>query len=391
MKVLYLDLQAGASGDMLLGALIAAGADVDAVRSVLGSMDVEGWGLTLETVERAGVSATKALVTADPSHEHRSLAVIRDLLAPLPDRIRERAGRTFTALAEAEAQVHGSTLDEVHFHEVGALDALVDIVGTCAAFEQLAPELVLASPVPLGSGHVRAAHGVLPVPAPATHLLIERHAIPVVTGGEGETVTPTGAALVATLVDRFTTTPPMVIDQVGYGAGDRDTRLPNVVRAFVGEAEPQGAASTHLIVEANIDDMAPELFPYVIECLLRAGADDAWVTPILMKKRRSGFLLSALTHHDRRSQVLDVLLRETTTFGCRVVEVDKQELERSWIETQIDGHVVRVKLAHLAGDQVTASPEYEDAARAARATGRALKDVYAEALRLAAEAQERSR
>jgi pyridinium-3,5-bisthiocarboxylic acid mononucleotide nickel chelatase len=391
VKLLYLDLAAGVAGDMLLAALIDAGADIDEVRSVLRTMDIDGWELDSEDVQRAGVRATKAVVTTTSTDAHRDLGTIRGLLTPLPDPVRERADRTFTTLAEAEAHVHGTTVDQVHFHEVGALDAIVDIVGTCAAIQQIAPDRVLASPLPLGSGEVRSAHGVLPVPAPATHELMHRHAIPVVDGGEGETVTPTGAALIATLVDGFVEMPAMRIHSVGYGAGDRDTERPNVVRAFVGEAEPIHADATHLVVEANIDDMTPEMFPYVIECLMRAGADDAWVTPIVMKKERPAFLLSALTHRDRRAEVLDALFRETTTFGCRVLAAEKQELDRSWIETQVHGHVVHVKIAHRGGEQVTASPEYAEAVRAARATGRALKDVYAEALRLAAEAQERSR
>ena len=391
MRVLYLDCQAGAAGDMLLGALVDAGADETKVRRTLESLDVPGWELSFERVSRGGVDANKARVTAPPQHEHRNLASIRAMLAALPDRVRTKAEETFEALATAEAMVHGTAVDEVHFHEVGALDAIVDVVGCCAALVDLHVDHVLCSPVPLGSGTVIAEHGTLPVPAPATLRLIQTHRIPVVAGGEGEAVTPTGAALLATIVDRFDELPAMEVEAVGHGAGDRDTKLPNVVRAYVGIEVHRPNAATHLLIEANIDDMAPELIPYAIGALLRAGADDAWAEPIQMKKDRQALRLSALTHVERRAEVLDALFRETTTFGCRIIPVEKEELERSWIETHYEGHAVRVKVARRAGEVVTMSPEYEDAVKAARATGSALKDVYYRTVQEAARRQERSR
>jgi uncharacterized protein (TIGR00299 family) protein len=386
MKLLYLDLSAGIAGDMLLGALLDAGAHEAAVRGSLSSLHMDGWELAFERVQRAAVMAGKTRVTTKETTQHRNLDSIRALLASLDEPVRSRATRTFEILAEAEAAVHGTAIDDVHFHEVGALDAIVDIVGSHAALHDLGVEKVVASTIPLGSGAIQAAHGMLPVPAPATLELIKRHRIPVIAGREGEAVTPTGAALLATIVHDFGPTPAMEVTQVGYGAGDRDTRLPNVVRALVGTAI-EGEAQTHHLIETNIDDMVPELFPYVIDALVRAGADDAWVTPIQMKKNRPAFLLSALVHEAHRAPVMDTLFRETTTLGCRIIPAAKEELDRSWIEVDIEGHAVRVKLAHRAGDIVTMAPEYEDAVKAARATGAPLQDVYARAL---AEARERS-
>lgn len=382
MRLLYLDLGAGIAGDMLLGALLDAGADEEAVRESLARLRLEGWELAFERVERAGVSASKALVSTTETIENRNLDSIRKLLAVLDEPIRSNAIRTFEILADAEASVHRTSVHEIHFHEVGAVDAIVDIVGSHTALHDLGIEKVGASAVPLGSGTVVAAHGTLAVPAPATLELIKTYRIPAMVGGEGETVTPTGAALLATIVHDFGPVPGMEVIQVGYGAGDRDTRRPNVVRALIGTTidRPQ---QTHHLIEANIDDMVPELIPYVIDALVRAGADDAWTTPIQMKKNRPAFLLSVLVHETHRAVVMDTLFRETTTLGCRIVPVAKEELERSWVEVDVEGHPVRVKIAHRGGSIVTMAPEYEDAVKAARATGAPLKDVYALALTLA--------
>jgi uncharacterized protein (TIGR00299 family) protein len=384
MRLLYLDLGAGIAGDMLLGALLDAGADQEAVRRSLAKLDIEGWELALESVERAGVRAAKARVDAAETTAHRDLHSIKGLLASLDDPVRVRAVETFEVLAEAEASVHGTSVDQIHFHEVGAVDAIVDIVGCHAALHELEVDKVFASNVPLGSGTVETAHGTLHAPAPATLELIKRHHMPATPGGDGETVTPTGAALLATIVDEFAPIPAMEVAQVGYGAGERDTGYPNVVRALVGTAiEP--ATAGHYLIETNIDDMVPELIPYAIETLIRAGADDAWTTPIQMKKNRPAFLLSVLAHESHRAAVMDTLFRETTTFGCRVFPVAKEELDRSWLEVDVEGHAVRVKIARRADSIVTMAPEYEDAVKVARATGTALKDVYARALGAARE------
>jgi uncharacterized protein (TIGR00299 family) protein len=383
MKLLYLDCSAGASGDMLLGALLDAGAEESAVRACLERLGIDGWELGFERVQRAGVDAGKARVTTAPSTEHRDLATIKELLMTLDDPIRSGAIRTFEALAEAEATVHRMSVDSVHFHEVGALDAIVDVVGTWAALQDLAIDRVVCSAVPHGSGTVEAAHGTLPVPAPATLELVKRHQVPVVAGGEGEAVTPTGAALIAMMAHDFGDIPALEITHIGYGAGDRDTQRPNVVRALIGDVLEIPTTQSHVLIETNIDDMTPELLPYAIDALIRAGADDAWITPIQMKKRRPGFLLSVLVHRERRTTVMDTLFRETTTLGCRIVPTTKEELDRSWVQVDVDGHPVRIKIAQRAGKVVTMAPEYEDAVKVARSTGAPLKDVYERALELA--------
>lgn len=381
MRILYLDLVSGASGDMLLGALLDAGADAGEVHRTLDGLGLPGWDLRTKEVNKNGIRATKVDVVVTDDATSRTYPEIRAIVerAQLNADVRDRALATFDALAEAEASVHGIALDDVHLHEVGGHDAIVDVVGTIAALSTLQCDLVVASPVPLGSGWIGSAHGPLPVPAPAVVELL-RH-VPVWGEGEGELVTPTGAALLLTIVDRFGPVPPMSVAGVGYGAGTRDTTRPNVLRVLIGEAHASELeAEGSIVVETNLDDMSPELFPHVLEMLLAAGAADAWVTPVLMKKGRPGFVLSALVTSSRLDLVRDVIFRETTTLGVRSYVVDKQELERSWIEVEIAGHPVRVKTGMRGGSPITLSPEHDDAQRVARATGLPLKEVYAQAV-----------
>lgn len=385
MKVLYFDCFSGAAGDMILGALLDAGASEEAVRSVLAALPLDGFAVEVRTVTRASLRATKVDVTVTGDHEHRGPREIEALLhaAPLPEEVRARALRVFARLTRAEAKVHGIPPDEVHFHEVGAVDAIVDVVGCAAALESLAPDRVLASPVAVGRGIVEAAHGPIPVPAPAVVELL--HGVPLEERGTGELVTPTGAALLVEAVHEFGAMPPMTVDASGYGAGTRDPALPNVVRVLVGESVAPSRDENLLQIEANLDDMSPELFPHAVESLLAAGAADAWVTPVLMKKGRPGFVLSALAPAAERDRVVDVFLRETTTFGVRMHAVERDVLDRAWVEVDVEGHSVRVKTGMRAGIVVTAAPEFEDARRVAKATGLPLKDVYERALRAARE------
>lgn len=383
MRTLYFDCFSGAAGDMILGALLDAGASESAVRDALESLPLEGFSFRVRQVTRASLRATKLDVTVGEGHEHRGPREIAALLqrAELRTGVRERALRVFTLLAEAEAKVHGIPIEAVHFHEVGAVDAIVDVVGCAAALESLAPQRVLASPVVTGRGIVDSAHGPIPVPAPAVVELLR--GIPMEERGTDELVTPTGAALLREAVHEFGAMPPMTIGASGYGAGTRDSAVPNVVRVFVGETVTEDQAGALLQIEANLDDMAPELVPHAIEALLAAGAVDAWVTPVLMKKGRPGYVLSALAPGPERDRVVDVFLHETTTFGVRMHEVARDVLDRAWIEVDVAGHTVRVKTGSRGGVIVTASPEFEDARRVAKTTGIPLKDVY-ERARLAA-------
>lgn len=379
MNLLYLDCFSGIAGDMALGALIDAGADESFVRTQLEALLLDGWELDFVDVTRSGVRAKHARVTTGDGTGARDYSEVRRTLASsaLDEEVRELATRIFDALARAEARVHGVEIERAHLHEVGAVDAFVDVVGTAAALVSLGPLRIAASPLPVGGGTVDAAHGRLPVPPPAVAELLK--GIPIRGGGERELVTPTGAAIVATIVETFGEMPPMTIERIGYGAGTAERDLPNVVRVFVGEAAEPRLERTALLFEANLDDMNPELIPYAIERLLAAGAHDAWTTPIGMKKGRPGLTLSALVPSDEKERVLDVFYSETTTLGVRVREVEKDELDRSWIEVEVGGQAVRVKLGTRGGRVVTASPEYEDAVRVARATGMPLKDVYREA------------
>ena len=385
MKIVYFDCVSGASGDMILGALIDAGVDVNRIRDQLSSLSMDGWELEVHEVTRGSIRATRCEIVVANDDPQRSYSDVLDLLSGgnLSAGVEERAHRAFEVLARAEARVHGLPLEQVHFHEVGARDAIVDIVGSAAALESLAPDEVITSPIPTGRGFVDSAGGVLPIPAPAVTEILRGGTL--YERGDAELVTPTGAALLAAFTDRFDAMPPLELEATGYGAGRRDIgREPNVLRVLVGRAVGASPAGpTAILIETNIDDMSPELLPYVIDSLLAAGAQDAWLTSIVMKKGRPAFTLSVLVGKAEIDLVLDVVYRETTTLGVRVREVAKDELAREWIEVSVSGQAVRVKLGQRGGEIVTLAPEHDDAARAARATGLALKEVYAEATRLA--------
>jgi uncharacterized protein (TIGR00299 family) protein len=379
MRALYFDCFSGAAGDMILGALIGAGASEDEVRRALEALSLSGWDLRIGATTRSGVRATRAEVTVAPGPEARSYVDIKTTIerAPLADGVKHRALETFRLLAEAEGRVHGARVEDVHLHEAGALDAIVDIVGSAAALEELAPELVVTSPIATGRGIIPSAHGPIPLPAPAvTELLI---GATLMERGNEELITPTGAAILAAATDRFGEMPAMRLRATGYGAGARDADVPNVVRVLIGDTDDEADASA-LLIECNIDDMSPELVPYVIERLMTAGAQDAWTTPILMKKGRPALKLAVLTTHAGSDPIIGVLFTETTTLGLRMTPAAKRELDRSWASADVDGYAVRVKLGRYEGRVVTASPEYEDASKVARLTGLPLKEVYRRAV-----------
>lgn len=393
-NVLYFDCFAGAAGDMLLGALVDAGAPPETVIEAVARLDL-GSPVRVEFTEvrKAGLRSTKAVVTASTEPAARTLSEIAAIIdqAGLDESVSRKALHVFELLAAAEARVHGTAAEEVTLHEVGMADSIVDVVGCVVALHHFEPGEMFCSPLPLGGGTTTGAHGLLPVPAPAVVELLR--GVSVVPGGTHETVTPTGAALLVALCDSFGAPPPMTIHAVGYGAGDRDTEHPNVTRVLVGTAPSRATASDAAevgggaaggtvqttVMEANLDDLNPEVLPYVIERLIGAGAQDAWVTPVLMKKGRPGFVLSALVRPGDEDRVADVFFSETTTLGVRMHDTTKIALERAWIEVEIEGHPLRVKIARRGGEMVTAAPEYEDAVKVARATGLPLREVYARA------------
>ena len=371
----WLDLAAGASGDMLLGALVDAGVPLEVPAAAVAALPVEAVRLSTEQVTRHGLGATRVHVHAPPSDVHRTWADVRGLLADaaLPPVVREGALAVFARLAAAEGRVHRVPAEQVHFHEVGALDALADVVGVVAGFEHLGLDRLTASPVALGSGSARGAHGVVPVPGPAVLELLA--GVPVLAGPvPAEACTPTGAALLAARVQEWTTLPPMRVRRVGSGAGGRDPgELPNVVRLVLGD--PVEAAPTGLLLETNVDDLDPRLWPGVLAELLAAGASDAWLTPVLMKKGRPAHTLSVLCPPAARDAVQAVVVSATSTIGLRVQPVQKVALDRSQGAVDVLGGSVGVKVARSGGQVVNVSVEFEDVAALAGELGLPVKEV----------------
>jgi uncharacterized protein (TIGR00299 family) protein len=382
----YLDCVGGLAGDMLLAALLDAGADVERLRGVPAALGLDGVGISVERVERQGIGALHLDVEAPDDARHRDYREIRRLVeeADLPDGVRTASLATFGRLAEVEGAIHGVPPDNVHFHELGSLDTLVDVCGAHLLLADLRVTRVACSPLPFARGLTRAAHGVLPLPAPATLALLEGAPL-VGVETDAELVTPTGAALAATLVDEWGPLPPLTLDRVGYGAGSRDfADRPNVVRVVLG-AEAERPAGRAVLLETNLDDMPPELVPDAVERCFAAGALDVWTTSAQMKKGRPGFVLSALARPGAEVAVARALLEETTALGVRTTRLDRRELEREERTVQVTGGVVRVKVGRLDGDVVNLAPEHDDCAAVARETGRPVKSVWAEALARAQE------
>jgi hypothetical protein len=379
MRIAYLDCFSGISGDMLLGALVDAGAGVDALSSELASLAVDGWSLRTERVMRGAIACTLARVElAEAPQPHRSLPDVLAIIdrSSLPATDRERASAIFRRLAEAEARVHGSSPDEINFHEVGALDAIVDVCGAVAGLRLLGIEQLYCSPLPAGGGTARAGHGEIPVPAPATLELMAGAGAPMAPSPSDrpmEMVTPTGAAIVTELA-RFER-PAMTVERVAYGAGGRDPEgWANALRLWVGETVD--ARPTMLLVETNIDDMNPEIYGYVQEKLFAAGAADVWFQPVQMKKNRPGIIVSVLCPPEREDAIAAVLLRETSTLGVRVSTVSRHEAAREVLEFESTLGPAAVKVKRLLGEPPRVAPEYEACRRIAEERGMPLAEVY---------------
>jgi uncharacterized protein (TIGR00299 family) protein len=384
----WFQCSAGASGDMFLGALVDAGAPLSAVQAAVDAVGVEPIVLSLETVNRQGIGASRVHVKVPVTSVVRTWGNVRAMLeqAALPDAVRARALDVFARLAAAEAQIHRTTPEQVHFHEVGALDAIADVVGTAAALEALGVTEAVGSPVALGHGMVRGAHGLLPVPAPATLALLRDASAPVYSGDAPyEMCTPTGAALLASTVTSWGQLPEMTVAAVGYGAGGRDLDVvPNVLRVVLGARVGDGAG-TSVLLSTNVDDLDPRIWPSVISSLMSVGAADAWLTPIVMKKGRPAHTLSVLVGPSAVDEVRRVIFTETSSIGLREQVVGKHALERSVATVSVGGEAVRVKLAQLGGETVNAQPEYEDVVAAAAVLGQPVKAVLAAAIAAAEE------
>ena len=377
-RIAYLDCFSGVAGDMLLGAIVDAGVPAEDLRAELQRLPLEGYDFTASRVTRAGIAATHAVVKVAPDQPPRTLADVLDIVAgsDLPSPDREQASQVFRRLAEAEAAVHGETVETVHLHDVGAVDAIVDVVGAVVGLRLLGVQRLYSSPLVLGEGEVAGRHGRLPVPAPATLELVARAQAPVraaSAGAPGELTTPTGAAVVTSLASFQR--PEMTVHRAGYGAGSRDPAgRPNVLRLWIGETA--AAAHPMVLIETNIDDMAGELLAYVQEKLIAAGAADAWFTPIQMKKSRPAVTLSVICSEADEETIARLLLRETSTLGVRVRPVHRWEAERELLEFQSSLGPAAVKVKRLSGEPPRAAPEYEACKRLAEATGLPLADVY---------------
>jgi pyridinium-3,5-bisthiocarboxylic acid mononucleotide nickel chelatase len=388
----WVDATSGIAGDMLLGSLIDAGADLQAIQKTVDCVIPGAVRLDLRTVTRSGQRASKLDVHpfhADPPH--RSWHEIRDLLisAPLTDPIRQQALSVFTALAKAEARVHGVPADTIHFHEVGALDSIADIVGVCAALVQLRVDTLSVSTIALGAGRTSAAHGDLPVPVPAVLELAQGWRVQ--AGGTGELTTPTGMALISALAHTSEDLPPLTIHRTGVGAGSKDTHEhPNITRVVIGQLAPQPLeynADAAVVLETNVDDLDPRLWPGVIARILKAGAADAWLVPIGMKKGRPAHTLTVLAHPHHAESLREIIFIETSTIGIREATVRKFSLPRGWVDVSIepDG-TIPIKIAHRGGSIVQATPEFEHVAALAEDQGRPERIILQEAALAAAKA-----
>ncbi len=406
MKLAYFDCFSGISGDMTLGALVDAGCDVERLRAQLHGLQVSGWELSAEKVWKNGMAATYVKVNTEDQSKHRSLSTILEILqkSQLAPEVRHRSAEIFVKLGEAEARVHDVPIEKIHFHEVGAVDAIVDIVGACIGFHALGIEKFACSALNVGGGTAKMAHGILPVPAPATANLLQGK--PTYSNGvQKELVTPTGAAIVATLCDSFGPQPPMSVTAIGvatlcdsfgpqppmsvtaigYGAGTADLEgQPNVVRIMIGEAaEKTGAGFDEeiAVIEANLDDMNPQIYGYFLEKALATGALDVYTTPVQMKKNRPGTLLTVLCKPHDTNALMSLIFAETTTFGARTYRAQRRTLPREFVSVATNFGDVRIKISRVNGRILHVAPEYDDCRKLAVEKNIPLQRVISEALR----------
>lgn len=382
MKILYYDCFAGISGDMNLGALIDLGVDASYLKSELEKLNIAGFHLEIRQDQRRGISGTKAeVVTGNQENEkHRHLRHIEEIIqeSTLPDKVKALSLKIFNEVAEAEAKVHQIPKEHVHFHEVGALDSIADIVGAAICLDYLQVDKVCSSPVQLGGGTVKCAHGIMPVPAPATAEILRN--IPVRSGlVNHEATTPTGAAILAATVDEFTETNSFRIIKTGYGIGSRDSEVPNVLRVFLCEEAESGKkdvlTAEAVVLECNIDDMNPEHYDFVLDQLFQAGASDAWLTPVIMKKSRPAVVLSVLCAEQLTEKTKEIIFTHSTSIGIREYRVRKNMLRREQAMLNTIYGQVRVKKSYYDGRLVCSKPELDDCRKLAEANGLSLQEI----------------
>ncbi len=388
MRIAYLDCASGISGDMTLGALIDAGVSLDSIQSAVASLGLPGVRLVASEVKKNGFRAIQLTVEHEPEHKHRHLHHIAAMIdqSQLSPPQKDLAKRIFTCLGEAEAKVHGTTIEKVHFHEVGAVDSIADIVGAAVGWDLLQVDRIVASPIPTGRGFVTIAHGICSIPAPATGELLR--GIPLAENDtECELTTPTGAAIVKSLVDQYGPLPPMTIERIGYGAGQRDLpQRPNLLRLFVGEATAALATDHVWVLETNLDDTSGEVVGFATSRLFEAGALDVYTTSIQMKKNRPGVKLTVLCADALVEKLERILFRETTTLGIRKWPASRQKLERKPHRVETEYGPIEGKLGWISGERPSFSPEFESCSRIATDKAVPLRTIY-DAARRAFEAE----
>ncbi len=385
MKTAYFDCSSGISGDMILGALVDLGVDLDEIRDGLKKLDLKGYEIRSRVVWRGMISGKKVdvLVKHKAHHHYRNFLDIKRLIegSRLPEAVKSKSVAIFHKIAKAEARVHRTKVDKIHFHEVGAVDSIVDIVGGVLGIELLHVDVICSSPVNTGQGTVTCEHGILPVPAPATLELLQ--GIPCYSSGiEKELATPTGVAMIGSFAERFAPMPKMKVLRAGYGAGGHAIKeLPNLLRIILGEGDDDNASMC--VVETNIDDMNPEFYEHVMSSLFSAGAVDVFLAPVQMKKNRPATKLTAIVPHDKKDLVVKVLLMETSTFGVRFYEVGRVVLDREFQHIKTPYGEVSVKIGKLEGKVVRVAPEYDECKKIAGKKGLPIKRVYEEIQRCA--------
>ena len=385
MKIAYFDCFSGASGDMILGALIDAGLSLQRLREELKKLRIPTVHLRAKKVLKGGISATHVMVEGKgEKRSHRNSKEILRIIerSSVGAEVKEKSKEIFKRIASVEAKIHQTSMEEVHFHELGGLDSIVDIVGSVWGIRQLGIEKIYVSKVNVGGGFVKCEHGILPVPAPATLFLMEGKPI-YSSGVERELLTPTGAAILTTLSSEFGSMPLMKVERVGYGAGRDDLPHPNLLRLIIGTSESISGKEKVVVIETNIDDMNPQFYDYVMEKLLAMEVLEVFITPILMKKNRPGHLLTIICPSEKLSSVTKFLLRETTTLGLRWHEEERAKTDREILTQETPYGKIRFKLAKWEGKVVNLSPEYEDCKRLALEKGVPLKEVFEEAKRVA--------
>jgi len=380
MKTLYYDCFSGISGDMNLAAMIDLGVPESFVIEELNKLKLNGYKINVTNSGRNGIHGKQISINITEQNQHRNLDNIVEIIekSSLSNNVKKNSIDIFFKLAAAEAKIHNKSIDEIHFHEVGAIDSILDIVGAAICLDFLKPDIIISTPVELGSGTVKCDHGILPVPAPATIEILRN--IPVRLGNQSfECTTPTGAAILASFADKFVSNYNMNIEKIGYGIGYKSSEIPNILRVYLGEEiSTQCSDTSHCIIECNIDDMNPEIYEYLIDKLLSEGANDVFLTPIIMKKSRNATKLSVLSHRSLIPKITNIIFKETTTFGVRSYIIDKTELEREVIQIDTKYGKLRAKRGFLNGNHIITKPEYADCVSISNASNIPLREIYTE-------------